>query len=241
MPVADALLWLDDATTANVTYQPLFDVWRADLLACIGQFESARTLLATTMEQLRERSMTTWAATTMQTVWHVETIAGDLEAAERSAREGIEQLEPLGERAWLSTLYCQLGETLYARGQLAESEESALRGIEAGGTADVLTLSIGLQVRAKVLAQRGESSASIAMAQRADQLTRSMQSPMQEGDAALALAEVLHLAGKGVESQAETRRAIECFERKGASACVDRARRIAATWEFAELQPELRS
>jgi class 3 adenylate cyclase/tetratricopeptide (TPR) repeat protein len=237
MPVAEALLWLDQATTANVTYQPLFDVWRADLLACIGQFEDARTLLDATMGQLRERSMTTWAATTMQTVWHIETIAGDLDAAERSAREGIEQLEPLGERAWLSTLYCQLGETLYARGQLEESDQSALRGIEAGGTADVGTLTMGLQVRAKVLAQRGEITASIAMAQRADQLTMSMQAPTQQGDAALTLAEVLYLAGDSAESQAETRRAVTCFERKGASACVDRARRVAATWGFAELQP----
>ncbi len=230
MPVADALLWLDDATTANVTYQPLFDVWRADLFACIGQFHAARTLLAATMEQLRERSMKTWAATTMQTAWHIEMIAGDLEAAERSARAGIEQLEPLGERAWLSTLYCQLGETLYSLGQFEAADESALRGLEAGGSGDVGTQTMGLQVRARVLAQRRESTASIEVARRADELARSLQAPVQQGDAALALAEVLHLAGKSVESQAETRRAIECFERKGATACVDRARRIAATW-----------
>ena len=230
MPVVDALLWLDDATTANVTYQPLFDVWRADLFACIGQFGAARTLLAATMEQLHERSMKTWAATTMQTAWHIETIAGDLEAAERSARAGIEQLEPLGERAWLSTLYCQLAETLDALGQFEAADELALRGLEAGGSGDVGTQTMGLQVRARVLARRGESSASIRVAQRADELARSLQAPVQQGDAALALAEVLHLAGDEAASHAEIARAVECYERKGATACVSRAHGIAATW-----------
>ena len=49
-------------------------------------------------------------------------------------------------------------------------------------------------------------------------------------DAALALAEVSHLAGNVTAAEAETQRAIEHYEGKGAAAYVAYARRLAATW-----------
>jgi hypothetical protein len=54
------------------------------------------------------------------------------------------------------------------------------------------------------------------------------------GDAALAVAEVLFLAGKIDESEAEIRRAVACYEQKGAPACVTHAAALVAAWKAAK-------
>jgi class 3 adenylate cyclase/tetratricopeptide (TPR) repeat protein len=230
MPMADALAWLEASIAATGTFEPLLQVWRADLLGCRGEFDEARSLFAATAEHVRERGLTTLAAITLQSSWRVETLAGDLEAAERVARSGIEQLEKIGERAWLSTQECQLAETMYALGRFEEAERWVARGLEHGGAGDVLTQTMGLQLRAKMLAQRGESSAAFSVAERANALARPTQAPVMHGDAALTMAEVLHFAGRPVESEAEARRALDCYEQKGLAACAAHARGLVATW-----------
>jgi class 3 adenylate cyclase/tetratricopeptide (TPR) repeat protein len=233
-PAAEALLWLERSQAASPIYQPLHEVWRADILASSGQFEEARSLLDATVEQMRERGMMTLAAISMQTAWRIETLAGDLAGAERVARSGIEDLEPLGERAWLSTQECQLGETMYALGRFEDAERWATLGLEHGGPGDVLTQAMALQLRAKLLARSGESTAALSLAEQADQLARSTQAPLVHGDAALAVAEVLFLAGKIDESEAEIRRAVACYEQKGAPACVTHAAALVAAWKAAK-------
>ncbi|MFZ0179381.1 MAG: adenylate/guanylate cyclase domain-containing protein [Candidatus Dormiibacterota bacterium] len=230
-PAAEALLWLETTDAASPIYQPLHGVWRADILASCGQYEDARSLFDATVEQVRERGLMTLAAISMQTGWRIETLAGDFAAAERVALAGIEQLVQLGERAWLSTQECQLGETMYALGRFAEAERWATLGLEHGGTDDVLTQTMGLQLRAKLLARRGQSGAALSLAKQADQLARSTQAPLVQGDAALTLAEVLYLAGRLDESEAETRRAVHCYEQKGAPACVMHALELVAGWK----------
>jgi len=51
-----------------------------------------------------------------------------------------------------------------------------------------------------------------------------------QGDAALDLAEVMYLTGDRVRAAEMTQRAIECYQRNGATARVARAQRLAATW-----------
>lgn len=232
-PADEALRWLENAMPDGASFQPFLHIWRAWLLACRGHFDEARALFTTTHDQLGERGMTTWAAISMQVGWDIEKMAGDLEASERSARQGCELLEQMGERGWLSTQACQLGEALYALGRYEESERWVLRGLELGGKGDVFTHLLGLQVRAKLLARRGDHGDALRLAREADHLASSTEAPLQKGDAALALAEVLHLAGNVAGAAAETRRAIEHYERKGATACVASARRLAATWSAA--------
>jgi tetratricopeptide (TPR) repeat protein len=230
-PAAEALLWLETTDAAIPIYQPMHDVWRADILASSGHYEDARSLLDATVVQVRERGEMTLAASLMQTGWRIETLSGDLAGAERVALAGIEQLEHLGERAWLSTQECQLAETMYALGRFEDAERWATLGLEHGGTDDVLTQTMGLQLRAKLLARRGQNGAALSLAKQADQLARSTQAPLVQGDAALAMAEVLYLAGKLDESEAETRRAVDCYEQKGAPACVIHALELVAAWK----------
>jgi tetratricopeptide (TPR) repeat protein len=170
-PVDEALRWLENAQAEAATFQPSLDVWRSTLLAYLGRFDDARSLLAETMNQMSERGLTTWVA--LSNAYNIEMLAGDLLAAEREARQGCEQLEQLGERAWLSTKACFLGEALYALGRYEEAEQWALRGLELGGSGDVVTQQFGLQVRSKVLARRGDHSAALSLAEEADSLAKS--------------------------------------------------------------------
>jgi len=229
-PADEAQRWLDMTHAEGGGFIPLLDVWRAWVLSIRGRFDEARSVFRTTLDHMSERGLRTGAAIAMQAGWLIETLDGDLEAAERVARLGCEQLEQLGERAWLSTQECQLGEALYALGRYEESEERVLRGLELGGAEDVVTQLLALQIRAKLSARRGDHSTALSLAEHADELAGATQAPLMKGDAALALAEVLHLAGRVGPADAETRRAIEHYQGKGAAACVAYARRLAATW-----------
>jgi len=87
-----------------------------------------------------------------------------------------------------------------------------------------------LGVRARVLARKGEASAALALAEQADGLARTSDAPLDEGDAALFLAEVMHLTGDRAGATEMTQRAIEAYQRNGSTARVARAHRLAAAW-----------
>ena len=229
-PAAEALIWLETEDAASPIYQPLHAIWRADLLASTGRNEEARSLFDATVKQIRERGMMTLAAIVMQTGYRIEMLAGDLVGAERVARLGVEELDPLGERAWLSTQECQLGEAMYALGRFEEAELWVTRGLEHGGSGDVLTQSMGMQLRAKLLARRGDSSAALSLARQADEIVRSTQAPVVQGDAALTIAEILFLAGSPAKSDVALQHAVDLYEQKGVSACVMRAHQLRAAW-----------
>jgi class 3 adenylate cyclase/tetratricopeptide (TPR) repeat protein len=237
-PIDEALRWLENAQAEDSAFQPFVVLARAMLVGYVGRFDEARSLFAEAVRQVNERGLTTFAAASMQQAWQIETLAGDAVSAEHVARLGCEQLERIGERGYLSTQACQLGEALYALDRYDESEQWALRGLELGDSGDVMTQQLGLQVRSKLLARRGDHSAARSLAEQANDLALATDAPLQQGDAALNLAEVLYLAGKPAQAEAETQRALEHYERKGATAFVARARRLAAHWEKRALRGE---
>jgi tetratricopeptide (TPR) repeat protein len=229
-PRAEALRWLIDAEAQSTTYQPHLVGVRGAILAELGRFDDARPLLTENLAQMDERGMRLYAAMAMEPVWITEMLAGDYIAAERAARQSCEQLAQLGERGMLSTEACYLAEALYALGRYDESELWALRGLELGGNDDLATQVAGLGIRARLLARKGEASAALALAEQADSLARTTDSPWPQGDAALSLAEVMYLTGDRTRATQTTQRAIECYQRNGATARVARAQRLAATW-----------
>ena len=125
---------------------------------------------------------------------------------------------------------CYLAEALYALDRYEESEQWALRGMELGSKDDLATQVAGLSVRARLLARKGETSAALALAERADSLARTTDCPWLQGDAALDLAEVMYLTGDCSRATQTTQRAIECYQRNGATARIARAQRLTATW-----------
>jgi tetratricopeptide (TPR) repeat protein len=229
-PRGEALQWLQDAEAQSTVYQPHLVGVRAGILAELGRFDEARSLLIGTVAQMNERGMRLSAAMAPEATWFIEMLAGDHAAAERAARHGCEQLDELGERSMLSTQSCELAEALYALGRYEEAEQWALHGLELGSKGDLATQVTGLRVRGQLLARKGETSAALALAEQADSLARTTDSPWEQGDTALSLAEVMYLSGDPMRAAEITQRAIECYQRNGATARVARARRLTAAW-----------
>lgn len=116
-PRAEALRWLEDAEAQSTTYQPHLVMVRAGILAELGHFDEARSLLTELVPQMNDRGMRLFAAIVGEVTWFIEMLVGDHAAAERAARQSCEQLDQLGERSMLSTQSCELAEALYALGR----------------------------------------------------------------------------------------------------------------------------
>ena len=207
------------------------------MLAELGRFDQARSLLGETIAQLNERGLALYAAYSMGAAWRIELLAGDDIAAERVSRQGCEELERLGEHAWLSTHACQLADALYALGRYEEAEQWALRGLALGSKDDLATQHSGLRVRSRLLARSGDLSAAFALAEEVNRLSETSDDPIDPGDAALNLAEILYLTGDPARAEEMTARAIDWYQRKEATAYVARARRLAARWTAESLTP----
>jgi class 3 adenylate cyclase len=232
-PISEALPWLDEAKEQSAGYQPRLDLMKAALLAELGCFDEARALLTETIAQTGERGLGLLVGYAMQTAWRIETLAGDDDAAERAARRGCEQLDRLGEHAYLSTQSCQLADTLYALGRYDESEQWALRGLELGSSDDLATQFLGLSARSRLLARKGDMTAALALADQVDGLARVSDDPRDPADAALNRAEISYLVGDHARVSEMVDEAIRHYARKGATAYVARARRLAAEWTLA--------
>ena len=85
------------------------------------------------------------------------------------------------------------------------------------------------QVRAKVLARRGETQQAERFAREAIALAEGTDQPSQQGDAYADLGEVLALAGRAYEATTALEQARACYERKGNFASTQRTqKRLAA-------------
>jgi len=229
-PISEALRWLDDAKAQCAAYQPQLDTRKAALLAELGRFAKARSLLSETLAQINERGLALLAGFAMQTAWRIEMLAGDDAAAERAARRGCEQLDRLDEHAFLSTQSCQLADALYVLGRYKEAEQWALRGLELGSSDDLATQFLGLSVRSRVSARHGDISTALALAEQVDSLAEASDDPRDPADAALNRAEITHLAGDRARASELISQAIEHYQRKEATAYIARAHRMAAQW-----------
>jgi class 3 adenylate cyclase/tetratricopeptide (TPR) repeat protein len=229
-PVRDVLKWLEQAKAQNASYEPFFDLHTARALALAGHFSEARLLLAQTLARMNERGLALWTALAMPMGGEIEMLAGDLAAAEHMARQGCEQLEPWGDSGWLSTVACMLAGALYALGRYQEAGQWARRGLELGHENDLATQLAGQGVRSRLLARDGDSTAALKLAHHVEEMAKTSDSPIDHGEAALNLAQVLYLTGDRAGAEDAVRRAAGCYERKGATAYVARAHRLATEW-----------
>jgi class 3 adenylate cyclase len=151
-PVEEALAFFD-AHPATSSFHLAF---RAQLEAMRGNFEAARRDVRAARERSREFGhRLSEAGHSMQEV-EIELHAGDAARAAEVGREGVADLEALGERGWLSTVAGWTAEALYRLGRDDESWLFTERAEEAGAADDVITQMQIRQVRAKLLARRGE-------------------------------------------------------------------------------------
>jgi tetratricopeptide (TPR) repeat protein len=176
-----------------------------------------------------------WAAVSTQQACRIETLAGNLEAAEREIRHGCELWEAAGVRAYLSTCAGGLAKTLAALGRLDEAEEWAGRSAELGVPDDVATQMLWREAQARVYALRGEPVEAERLAREAISLIGGSDDAVFQPDAWFTLGEILALARKTDEAEAVLEEALGRYEQKGNLVMADRTRRRLA--ELQEVAP----
>ena len=96
-----------------------------------------------------------WLAAGGMALWEIETLAGDPSAAERAVRRSCALLEELGDVGYRFLAVSQLAASLYALGRLDEAHDGR-EPPRSGTEDDVASQMLWRQVRAQVLARRGE-------------------------------------------------------------------------------------
>jgi tetratricopeptide (TPR) repeat protein len=145
----------------------------------------------------------------------IELMAGDAERALEVALEGVERLEELGERGWLSTVAGYAAEAAYRLGRDDQAWKLTEKAEAAGAADDVITQLLVHQVRAKLLARRGEFDAAEQVARGAVALAAPTDAPDEKAKAHFDLAVVLIAAGKRDEALAALDVAHGLYAEKG--------------------------
>jgi class 3 adenylate cyclase/tetratricopeptide (TPR) repeat protein len=214
-PTTEFLAWLDENESGE-RRDHFLRAFRAGALAMLGRFDEARAILAETRAELTERGGGVVLAdvTAVESVL-VELWADDPVAAAEFGAAGVRLYERLGEQGALSTAVGFQAQALYALDRLDEADALAVRAAKLGASDDVATQMLWRQVRAKVLARRGEHSEAERLAREAVAIGNGTDMLNYQGDANADLAEVLLLNGKTGEAAAALKQALERYERKG--------------------------
>jgi tetratricopeptide (TPR) repeat protein len=213
--VLELLAWLDEQE-ARGERNSSFRRWRAGALGMLGRFDEARAILVDVRAELAERGGgIQLAGTTCHDSVDVELLAGDPAAAVEFGEEGCRLLDELGEKSYLSTAAGKLAQALYALDGLEEADSWAGRAVELGASDDVSAQILARQVKAKVLARRGEKVEAERLVREAVALGEDTDMLNAIGDTYADLAEVLELAGRSEEAAEACEQALARYERKG--------------------------
>ena len=221
-PIKEVLAWCDEQEVRGLRHGSLAGN-RAFALAYAGRFDEARTIVANVRREFAERGADVIFALMTSVAAEIEQAASDWQAAARFGEEGCRLLEEVGDRGWLCTCYAKLGEAYYELGSLDEAEDAAARSAELGTPDDVTNEQQWRELRAKVLARRGE-------AEESERLARETLALYQEGNAVgnaftlFSVAQVRELNGDLAQAAQDYAMARDAFERKGFAPMADRCR-----------------
>jgi class 3 adenylate cyclase/tetratricopeptide (TPR) repeat protein len=213
-PVSEVLAWLDEQEERWGSLHSVRDC-RAQCVSMLGRFDEARSILADVRaEQVERRSGLQLGTGLAHTDINVELLAGNPRRAAELGEEGCRILEDLDEQSLLSTAAGYLAQAYYTLERLEESDTWATRAAELGASDDAMTQMIWRQVKAKILARRGEHHEAERLAREAVGISERGEVPSAQGDAYADLGEVLALAGRPEHAAQAFEQALERFERK---------------------------
>jgi class 3 adenylate cyclase/tetratricopeptide (TPR) repeat protein len=214
-PVSELLALLDEQE-ARGGPNLILRLYRGRALAMLGRFDEARAILAEARAELADRGGGMPLATTKtHASVEVELLDGDPAAAAEFGEEGCRLLDELGEQSVLSTAAGMLAQALYALDRLEEADGWAGRAAELGASDDAYTQMLWRQVRAKVLARRGEYAEAQRLAREAVAVGEETDMLDAQGGTYADLGEVLSLAGRPQEAAKALEQALARYERKG--------------------------
>jgi class 3 adenylate cyclase len=210
-PVEEGIAWFE----AHPSEHPFFIAMLGQLEAMRGNFATARDLCTAARGRAQERGQLLLAAEVSMQETEVELMADEAERASEAALAGVAELQQLGERGWQSTVAGHGAEALYRLGRDEEAWQLTETAYEAAAADDVITQMLVLQVRAKILARRGEHDEAERLALEAVAWAEPTDALEHKADAHRDLAIVLAAAGKREAALAALAQAQALFEAKG--------------------------
>jgi class 3 adenylate cyclase/tetratricopeptide (TPR) repeat protein len=224
-PVLEAIDLLEQLPRGSSLEACERDEGIAILRAMRGDFDEARRLLAEERFVLTDLGLPFRIATAGALVsGPVELLAGAAAEAVRILREASEVLEAQGETGVRSTLLGFLAEALYRLGKYDEAERATRAGEEIASVDDILSQTLWRSVRAKLAARNGDPEGALRLANKAVELLEDSDGLDMRGDVLVNRAEVLRIAGRIEEAQADMRKALALYEQKGNAVSAGRAR-----------------
>ena len=193
-----------------------------------GDFDVARALSKGAREEARQRGQTLLVASSGMHEAEIELLADNPAGAAETALAAVAALEELGEHGWLSTVAGWAAEALYRLGRDDEAWAQTEKAEAAGAADDVITQMLIRQVRAKILARRGEHDEAERLVREALAFAEPTDMLDATGTAHLDFAVVLTAAGRREEAAVELAEARGLFAAKGNVVNVARVDRMLA-------------
>jgi tetratricopeptide (TPR) repeat protein len=195
----------------------------AQLRAMNGDLDVARKLYIQGRTVLSDIGRTPTSAGSVIELLQVELQGGDLELAEREARDDYEFLKQIGETYNLSTAAALLSRVVRDQGRDDEALAFSQAAEQAAAPHDFESQALWRSVRAPILARRGNLAEAEELARAAVAIVREAEAPHLIAEALAELASVLRIASKTDEARSKAEEAIGLFTSKG---CVYAARRL---------------
>jgi class 3 adenylate cyclase/tetratricopeptide (TPR) repeat protein len=229
-PVAEAVAYAEAQleaarTKGNRVLEAGAIVHLGRLEAMLGRFTEARDHVARAHRLCEELGMRSWAAVCLQMSGFVESMAGDLLAAEQDLRNEYRELAQLGDKTYLATSAAHLADVLYGLGRDDEAMRLTRITEELAATDDVDAQILWRGARAKAMA-RGDPEhreTALALAQEGADLARWLDDPNTRAGALMDLAETMHLCGRSDGVADVVMEAIRLYEQKGNVVAAQRA------------------
>jgi tetratricopeptide (TPR) repeat protein len=219
-PADEALRLLDEVESADVVSTSTA-LRRGGLLAMLGRFDEAWALTIPAAERQRDLSGDDGADFALGEIALLE---GDHGAAVEWFRAACGAFEASGRRALLSTYAPKLGRSLCELGRYEEAEALAEQGRELGDERDYVTQMYWRQVKALVLAHRGEHREAEQLARESVHVTEATDGLNDQAEAYYYLGRVLAEAGRSDDALEALEHALERFGRKKNLAMVAQVR-----------------
>ena len=190
-------------------------LYRAGALAMLGRFDEARAILAERARSWRSAAEESCSRTSPPSSPSGSSSGPAIPPPQPSSEQkGAGCTRSWGNRASCRARPAILAQALYALDRLDEADAWAGRAAELGASDDVWNEMLWRQVRAKVLARRGEHAEAERLAREAVAICEETDMLDAQGDAYADLAEVLLLGGNADEAAAALEQALERYERK---------------------------
>jgi tetratricopeptide (TPR) repeat protein len=204
------------------------------LHAMRGEFDVAREFVAGARQAYLDSGMLVVAGALSMAEGWIEWRAGDVAAAERVLREGVELLERIGDRFYRGTVALNLADLYYNIGRFDEARELCASARETTEPSDLINFVMLDAIEGSLLAREGRFEEAIEQCRRGVERTKGSDGLENLAIPRRYLAEVLFLAGRTTGAAQVGAEALEIRDAKGDATGAARTREL-----FARLGLEL--